>query len=152
MTQVDAVQGKFVTSRKRSINRTAIALLASTALVFPHSLVAGELPTGANIQAGGASIDVTGNLMTVTQGTDRSIINWNSFSVGAGNTVNFIQPGVTSAILNRVTGATPSTIAGTVTGNGLKDVASARKAAGEPVVIDPTPEAASAALHHLGVK
>lgn len=118
MTQVDAVQGKFVTSRKRSINRTAIALLASTALVFPHSLVAGELPTGANIQAGGASIDVTGNLMTVTQGTDRSIINWNSFSVGAGNTVNFIQPGVTSAILNRVTGATRSTIAGTVTGNG----------------------------------
>lgn len=39
-----------------------------------------------------------------------------------------------------------------ITGNGLKDVASARKAAGEPVVIDPTPEAASAALHHLGVK
>ena len=33
-----------------------------------------------------------------------------------------------------------------ITGNGLKDVASARKAAGEPIVIDPTVEAAEAAL------
>lgn len=39
-----------------------------------------------------------------------------------------------------------------VTGNGLKDVASARRAAGEPVTIDPTPEAATAALDKLGVK
>ena len=39
-----------------------------------------------------------------------------------------------------------------VTGNGLKDVASARKAAGEPVAIDPTPAAAAAALDRLGVK
>ena len=39
-----------------------------------------------------------------------------------------------------------------ITGNGLKDVASARRAAGEPVVIDPTPEAATVALHRLGME
>ncbi len=104
--------------KTRRPSHIAIALLTSTSLILPNSLTASELPTGASILAGGASIDVTGNLMTVTQGTDRSIINWNSFSVGAGNAVNFVQPGVTSAILNRVTGTTSSTITGNVTGNG----------------------------------
>jgi len=36
------------------------------------------------------------------------------------------------------------------TGNGLKDVASARRVAGDPVPVDPTPEAALAATAHLG--
>jgi len=37
------------------------------------------------------------------------------------------------------------------TGNGLKDIARAREAAGEPTLIDPTPEAALAAAAHLGL-
>lgn len=36
------------------------------------------------------------------------------------------------------------------TGNGLKDVASARKVAGDPIAVDPTPEAALAATAKLG--
>ncbi|MFH0953301.1 MAG: threonine synthase [Verrucomicrobiota bacterium] len=36
-----------------------------------------------------------------------------------------------------------------ITGSGLKDIASARRAAGEPVVIDPSAEAAEAALQQL---
>ncbi|WP_430511493.1 GLUG motif-containing protein [Pannonibacter phragmitetus] len=104
--------------KNSSIGRIAITLMTSTALFLPHISLAGELPTGANIQAGDVSVGVSGNVMTVTQGSDRSIVNWNAFSIGAGNTVNFVQPGASSAILNRVTGATPSTIAGAVTGNG----------------------------------
>src|SRR4029077_5174078 len=52
------------------------------------------------------------------QNSNRAIVNWNSFSVGQPNSVTFAQPGSSAAILNRVTGATPSTIAGQVQGNG----------------------------------
>nr|WP_194246360.1 filamentous hemagglutinin N-terminal domain-containing protein [Martelella limonii] len=34
------------------------------------------------------------------------------------NSVNFVQPGVNAAILNRITGSTPSSIAGAMSGNG----------------------------------
>ncbi|MEI5617455.1 filamentous hemagglutinin N-terminal domain-containing protein, partial [Streptomyces brasiliscabiei] len=37
---------------------------------------------------------------------------------GSGGKVTFVQPGVTSATLNRVTGTTTSTIAGAIVANG----------------------------------
>lgn len=46
------------------------------------------------------------------------MVNWQSFSVGQGNSVTFAQPSSGAAILNRVTGATPSTIAGAINANG----------------------------------
>ena len=48
----------------------------------------------------------------------RAIVNWNSFSIGQSNSVVFQQPGASAAILNRVTGSTPSTIAGALQANG----------------------------------
>ncbi|WP_158498615.1 filamentous hemagglutinin N-terminal domain-containing protein [Martelella endophytica] len=56
--------------------------------------------------------------MTVRQGSERAIVNWNDFSIGQGNRIDFVQPDVHSAILNRVTGNTRSSIAGAMTGNG----------------------------------
>ena len=56
--------------------------------------------------------------MSVTQTSQRAIINWNSFSIGQGNSVTFVQPSASSAILNRVTGSTTSTIAGQLNANG----------------------------------
>ncbi|MEH0069238.1 filamentous hemagglutinin N-terminal domain-containing protein [Pannonibacter sp. Pt2-lr] len=61
---------------------------------------------------------MSGPVMTVTQGSNQAIVNWGSFSIGQGNTVNFVQPDASSAILNRVTGATASTIAGALNANG----------------------------------
>lgn len=95
----------------------SLVLAASTALVVP-SLHAEPLPSGASVAAGGVSISQTGTSMTVTQSTGQAIVNWNSFSVGQGYSVEFVQPGSSSAILNRVTGETASTIAGSVSGNG----------------------------------
>jgi filamentous hemagglutinin family protein len=54
----------------------------------------------------------------INQSTNQAIINWNTFSVGAGGTVNFNQPGASSATLNRVTSSTPSSIAGTINAPG----------------------------------
>ncbi|TBW38284.1 filamentous hemagglutinin N-terminal domain-containing protein [Siculibacillus lacustris] len=94
------------------------ALLATTALAVPPALAGDGLPTGGQVVAGTASISSSGNALTVRQGSDRAIVNWNGFSIGQGNTVDFIQPGASSAILNRVTGSTTSTIAGSLTANG----------------------------------
>jgi filamentous hemagglutinin family protein len=104
----------------RSARRLAgfsLVLAASTALVVP-CLHAEPLPTGASVAAGGVSVGSTDTSMTITQSTSQAIVNWSSFSVGLGYSVEFVQPDASSAILNRVTGDTASTIAGAVTGNG----------------------------------
>jgi len=99
------------------------ALLTSTALVaqpvFGNAAFAADnLPTGGQVVSGGVAIATSGTSTTITQSSDKAIVNWNGFSVGQGNSVNFVQPGTGSAILNRVTGNTSSTIAGTLSANG----------------------------------
>ncbi|MBJ7556301.1 GLUG motif-containing protein [Marinomonas spartinae] len=81
-------------------------------------LAAATLPTGGSVAAGQVSMGTLGNTTTVTQRSDKAIVNWQSFSVGKGASVHFIQPDSRSAILNRVTGATTSTIAGSIHANG----------------------------------
>ena len=76
------------------------------------------LPSGGQVVAGSASIDTGAGSVTVTQTSQRAVVNWNQFSVGQGGAVVFDQPGVGSATLNRVTGADPSVIAGSVRANG----------------------------------
>ena len=57
-------------------------------------------------------------MTTITQGSDRAIIQWQNFSIGAGETVRFLQPGALSAVLNRVVGVDPSVILGALRANG----------------------------------
>jgi filamentous hemagglutinin family protein len=77
------------------------------------------LPTGGNVTHGSATIGAPQNgTLNINQSSNSAIINWNSFSVGAGGTVNFNQPGASSATLNRVTGDTPSSIAGRINAPG----------------------------------
>ena len=95
------------------------ALLASTALAGAAPALAQALPTGGAVTAGSASIGTpTGTGLTVTQSSSSAVVNWNTFSVSQGYNVNFVQPNSAAAILNRVTGSTPSTIAGSITANG----------------------------------
>src|SRR5580698_3792560 len=74
-----------------------LALLAlSSTLGFaqvPKSVpTAAVLPTGGKIAAGSAIIKQSGTTLTVTQKSARLVANWNTFSVGKGDTVNFVQP------------------------------------------------------------
>ena len=63
-------------------------------------------PEGANVVAGGISIDDSiPKTLTINQSTGTAIINWNSFSIKLDETTNFIQPSSSSWTLNRVTGA-----------------------------------------------
>jgi filamentous hemagglutinin family protein len=77
-------------------------------------------PAGYNVVGGTAGFASSNNnkLLTVTTGTTSTAINWQSFSIGSGETTNFIQPSVGSAVLNTVITNNPSALLGTLTSNG----------------------------------
>ncbi|WP_312905597.1 two-partner secretion domain-containing protein [Stutzerimonas nitrititolerans] len=76
-------------------------------------------PSGGTVVAGNASIvQATPDTLNIVQGSNKAIINWQSFSIGAGETVNFQQPSSKSVTLNRVTGNDPSAIYGSLNANG----------------------------------
>ena len=111
--------------RRHPAARVALRLARTTltaALTAPlliNTALAQNLPTGGSVAAGSAIITrPSATQLNVTQSSQSAIVNWQGFSVGQGNAVNFAQPNSSSAILNRVTGSTPSTIAGSITANG----------------------------------
>jgi filamentous hemagglutinin family protein len=95
-----------------------IALLAASGL-FAHSAIAADaLPTGGRLAAGAATINQSGNNLNVVQTSQRAVVNWDSFNVGANAKVEFIQPNAQAVIHNRVVSATASQIDGMVKANG----------------------------------
>ncbi len=105
--------GRFTTSN------LALAALASGAALAPMAQAQAQgLPTGGTVAAGTASVDTAKTSVTVTQSSDRAVLNWDSFSVANGNIVQFNQPNAQSATLNRVNGDTSSVIAGKISANG----------------------------------
>ena len=92
------------------------ALAAAMALAFGPAHAQNILPSHGVVTSGAASIGQFGGSMTVNQTSARAIVNWGSFSIGPANGVTFSQPNSSSAILNRVTGSTNSTIAGQAAG------------------------------------
>ncbi|HUW26803.1 MAG TPA: MBG domain-containing protein [Gallionella sp.] len=85
---------------------------------MPLSAFAANLPTGGQIVAGSGAISQSDTTLTVTQTTGRMAADWQSFSIGQGNTVNFVQPSASAVALNRVLGADVSVIQGALNANG----------------------------------
>jgi filamentous hemagglutinin family protein len=75
-------------------------------------------PQGGQVMSGAANISQNGLTTTIQQQTQRAVVNWQQFGVKPNEIVRFEQPGLTAAILNRVTGALPTNIEGLVQGNG----------------------------------
>jgi filamentous hemagglutinin family protein len=75
-------------------------------------------PQDGAVAAGTATITQQGLATTIQQSSDRAIINWRGFSIGADELVRFIQPSARSATLNRVTGAQMSSLLGPIEANG----------------------------------
>lgn len=67
----------------------------------------------------GVSIDVASSSVTNITAPDNAIINYSQFDVASGNTVNFIQPGPASRVLNRINSHSPTQINGTINANGV---------------------------------
>ncbi|MDO9503036.1 filamentous hemagglutinin N-terminal domain-containing protein [Falsiroseomonas sp.] len=89
-----------------------------TAPGLANAQAADARPSGGSVVAGQASISQTASRTQVQQGSDRAVIEWQRFDVGANHQVDILQPAATSWSLNRVTGGDPSAIAGRVTSNG----------------------------------
>lgn len=74
-------------------------------------------PLGPQVVQGQAGFSQNSNVLSVTN-TPGAIINWQSFSIGAGEVTRFIQQNASSSVLNRVVGQDPSAILGTLQSNG----------------------------------
>nr|WP_275403466.1 filamentous hemagglutinin N-terminal domain-containing protein [Ramlibacter algicola] len=76
---------------------------------------------GGSAVVGGMAVTQQGSVQTITTTNGKggfSAINWQSFSVPGGTTTFFAQPDAASLSINRVTGANPSAIYGTLGSNG----------------------------------
>lgn len=74
-------------------------------------------PVSPQVVAGQATFSQQGNVFSITN-TPGAIINWQSFSVNAGETTRFIQQSADSAVLNRILGQDPTRILGALQSNG----------------------------------
>lgn len=81
------------------------------------STPAAGAPTGPQVAAGAATFQSSAATLNVTNAPG-TVINWQSFSIGHGETTRFIQPSAASAVLNRVVGPDASSILGTLSSNG----------------------------------
>ena len=111
--------------KKKSLAKS-ITLSLITAAVYTGFTISAyaapmPMPTGGTINQGtfkNFDGNPTGTTATITQTSNRGVIDWASFDVAAGRTLNFVQPDVASMTLNRVTGNSLSTIAGNINANG----------------------------------
>jgi len=79
------------------------------------------LPSGGTVVGGTATIGLpSGAQLQIDQSSDRAIITWDSFDIGSGAQVSFVQPSASAIALNRVVGGSaPSQIAGQLNANGI---------------------------------
>ena len=101
---------------KTTIRKPATRLLSTVLSVL---LAAGPVSaqTSPTVVNGQATFDRSGNVYTITN-TPGAIIQWQGFSVGAGEITRFLQQSASSAVLNRITGQEPSQILGALESNG----------------------------------
>ena len=93
-------------------------LISSAYLIFCETY-ANDMPSGGKVQSGEASISgYNTDHLIINQKSQKSIINWDSFSIHKKGIVDFKQPNSQSFSLNRVTGSMPSNIAGKLNSNG----------------------------------
>jgi filamentous hemagglutinin family protein len=75
------------------------------------------LPTGEAVVRGKADFKRDGGRMQI-RASDRAVINFRGFNIDRSEAVTFVQPGVKSRVLNRVTDGNPTRIFGQIKANG----------------------------------
>jgi len=102
--------------RRRVIHKFLIAFLVYMIGGFPTLVF--PLPQGGTISSGAGKIDSSSSSLTVTQTTNKIIINWESFSIGNNESVIFLQPDSSSSALNNVLGNSRTVVEGNLAANG----------------------------------
>ncbi|HRQ73015.1 MAG TPA: filamentous hemagglutinin N-terminal domain-containing protein, partial [Phycisphaerales bacterium] len=108
--------------RTRQDRRPALRAARGVLSVSPLlSALCGPLalagPDGPRVVHGSASFSRSG-ATTVIHTSHTAVINYNAFGIAAHETVRFVQPDASSRVLNRVTGALPTRIDGSLLANG----------------------------------
>ena len=103
--------------RSKSFRKALSKFGLAAGICLTTCLTAFANPSGPQVRHGQVNV-ISGTQTQIQQLTDRAIVDWNSFSIGATESVMFLQPSQLSVILNRVTGADPSTILGSLSANG----------------------------------
>ncbi|MAH05852.1 MAG: hypothetical protein CL561_09860 [Alphaproteobacteria bacterium] len=106
--------------------KTPVCTFILTALLLNTSCLTSEasaqnLPYGADIAQGSSTLDYTQeNALHITQHTQKTVINWESFNIGEGQLTAFHQPNERAVALNRVVGNNidPTQILGRLEANG----------------------------------
>ena len=111
--------------KKKVTGKSAVQYFAPQPMAFTvaFALLAGSTqlwagPAGEQVVRGAATVDRAGASTVITQTTDRAAINWQSFNIGATESVRFAQPSAASITLNRVLGQNPTEILGALSANG----------------------------------
>ena len=99
-------------NRLIGLSLTALLLISPMGMFGPAFAL-----TGFEVVSGDATLSQTGDVWNVTSTSQAAIVQWQTFNVGANQTVNFILPDVTASLLNRILGG-PSTILGRINSNG----------------------------------
>lgn len=100
-----------------TVKALVLALTGAGLASLPHHAFA--TPTGGTVVAGNVTIrDESATKVGITQTTDKAIIDWQKYSIGANEHVQYYQPSANSVTLNRVVGQDPSQILGRLSANG----------------------------------
>ena len=95
-------------------------------LFLVYAIAVEALPQGAIVEQGTVDSSASSENLQITA-TDRSVIQWDQFSIGETGSVQFIQPRADAVVLNRVNGQEVSEVYGSLLSNG-KDISSIRAA------------------------
>jgi filamentous hemagglutinin family protein len=93
-----------------------LVMLAGVVGITACTGIALAEPDGGDVTEGEAEIDY-GDWTRVITG-EITVIEWLSFQIAAGETVEFIMPSETSRVLNLINSGVPTEIMGTILGNG----------------------------------
>jgi filamentous hemagglutinin family protein len=99
-------------ARSLKLRRKALVILVAACYSSAHAA-----PVSPTVVAGQASFNQQGKTYTITN-TPNAIINWQGFSIAAGELTRFVQQSADSKVLNRITGQDPSVILGSLQSNG----------------------------------
>ncbi len=100
----------FKNNPRRTLAALAVASCFSASMALAN-------PNGMTVVNGTAVPLQAGNLLQITN-SPNAIVNWQSFSIAAGEITRFVQQSAASAVLNRVTVGNPSQILGALQSNG----------------------------------
>lgn len=101
---------------RTGLARTLAPLALIAACGLPASM-AGANPDGGDVVHGSAEFIFGDDYLRILTG-ELTIIDWLNFNIDAGYTVEFLMPGLTSRVLNRINSGVPTEIMGNLLSNG----------------------------------